>query len=471
MRGIIIILLFSCSLISNAQKVTEAEHDFGKVTDWNNPIFSTTYTNTTGSTQLFLPVRFDRNIRVIYGKSSLAPGESTTISIQYFTEEFGRFRKEVKLFVSNQNEPIILYLKGNIKSFHPDAYTVCPRIENEGTRATNGFVHTIKVVDEESNEVLTDYDLDIVTPSSQESIEITDSELKIKRNKPQFYYFTVDKEGYEIAKEELYVQRNTKETTFYLKKEKPEENPEYFDFRETVDTTVTAINEDTLEIIIDETSPDTLFTEEVVLSPLVIDTADFSNDGTLNQAKYAFNNIVFLVDVSSSMKNEEKLPILKRSIKQMISVLRPEDQVSIITYSTKTTIVVDHISGASKEQLYALVDTMQAKGNSYGAEAVNVAYEQAKKYYIKEGNNEIILASDGVLNSKDFSEKKLFRKALIQYATSGVRMSTIGFGKTTRALRFLETLASKGQGDFMMIKSLDEADIKLIQNMMSHSLK
>lgn len=473
MKTAIIILIFGCSLISNAQEVSNPQHDFGKVIDWNNPIYTTTYTNTSDSTQLFLPIGQDKNIRVIYGKNSLAPGESTTISIQYFTDIYGRFRKEVRLFVSTQNEPILLSMKGNIKSFHPDANTVCPRIENEGTRATSGFVHTIKVVDKETNEILTDYDLDIVTPNSEESIEVSGSALKLKRSRPQFYNFTVDKEGYEIAKAELYVQRNTKETTFYLKRERVDEDPAYFDFN--ADTIVSQPVKDTLvstfeDVLSEEPALDTGMANVLVSAPK-ISTIDFSKDGTLNKEKYSFNNIIFLIDVSSSMKSEDKLPVLKRSIKQMISILRPEDQVSIITYSTKTTLVADHISGANKEKLYASVDTMVAKGSSHGSEAVNIAYEQAKKYYIKRGNNEIILASDGVLNSKGFNEKRLYRKALIQYAANGVRMSTIGFGRTTRALRFLETLATKGQGDFIEIKNLEEADSKLIQNMMSHSLK
>ena len=462
MRLIFIGLFFFITHFASAQLVTNSNYNFGKVTNWNNPMYETTYTNLSSRIQLFLPIRYDRDIRITYGKSSLAPGESTSIKVQYFTEELGKFRKSIRIFVSTQDNPIVLTMKGNIKSMHPEAYTTCPRIENYGTKTTIGFVHTIKVVDETTGEILTDYDLDIVTPTSKESMEVGNSKLELKRKRPQFYFFTVDKEGYEITKKELYVQRNTKETTFYLKQETIEEDPEIFDFSDT-----TASDQDIEDEIL---TTDTL-AKAIEKSVEEIDTADFVEGGTLNERKYAFNHIVFLIDISSSMKKPDKLPLLKHSMDQMINVLRPQDKVSIITYSTNTVVVADQISGGNKQTLKKLVEGLEAQGNSYGKEAVDIAYEQAKKYLIADGNNEIILASDGVFNSKNFKEKKMYRSASMQYAFSDIRLSTIGFGNTSRALKFLETLANRGQGSYIEIRTKEEANTTLIQNLMKHSVR
>ncbi|MGB1038660.1 MAG: VWA domain-containing protein [Bacteroidia bacterium] len=470
MRSLFILIAIVFCLTGSAQKVAEHSHNFGKVKLWNNPIFETTFTNTSNETLLFLPLRSERDLQVRYGKSSLKPGESTSIQVQYFTEEFGKFNRTVDVFVSIQDEPISLSVRGTIKSFHPEALTVCPSIENRGTVTTPGFVHTIKVVDLETNEVLTDYDLEILTPLSKENIEVNEPSVNLKRDKPQFYYFTVDKEGYEIAKEQLYVQRNTKETTFYLKKEVIDlvENQDTFDFNEIE-------NEEDIPVASATGLEDTLDKNELIDDQdemeEVIDTSDFSEDGKLNSSKYAYNNLVFLIDVSTSMRNEDKLPLLKYSMLQMIEVLRPEDVVSIITYSTEAVVLVDKVSGIEKEYLAQKISSLEAKGHSYGKEAVNVAYDKAKEHLISDGNNEIILASDGIFNSKNFSEKKMYRKALMQYAAYDVRLSTIGFGHTSRALRFLETLARKGNGSYIVIKTEEEANSTLIQNMMSHSLK
>lgn len=464
MRVILSLIIIIQILIASGQLVNNSNHNFGKVANWNNPIYEAEFTNLSSKTQYFLPVRYDRDVRISYGKSSLSPGESTTIQIQYFTEEVGRFRKSVPIYVSTQEEPIMLSMRGVIKSIHPDAYTVCPRIENSGTRTALGFVHIITVIDEQTGEILTDYDLEIITPNSQESIEVVEKKVELKRNKPQLYFFQIDKEGYEVAKEKVYVQRNTKETTFYLKKKEVEEDPEYFDFNDTA-----KIDEEIVEVITEVPQRDTTTVEEVIITE--IDTADFIDGGTLNEKKYAFNHIIFLIDISTSMKKEDKLPLLKQSMNQMINVLRPQDKVSIITYSTETIVVADQISGGEKEKLKQLVASLEARGNSYGKEAVDIAYKQAKENFITEGNNEIILASDGVFNSKNFNEKKMYRGATLQYSLYNVRLSTIGFGNTSRALKFLETLAEKGRGSYIEIRTEEEAKTTLITNLMRHSKK
>ena len=201
------------------------------------------------------------------------------------------------------------------------------------------------------------------------------------------------------------------------------------------------------------------------------DTADYVKDGTLNEQKYAFNHIIFLIDVSSSMKKPDKLPLLQKSMLQMVQVLRPEDKVSIITYGTNAEVLVDAVSGADKATLELVISSLVARGQSYGAEGVDMAYSLAKTNLIEEGNNEIILASDGVFNSKNFKESKLYRKAMLQNKVYTVRMSTIGFGNATKALLFLETLAARGEGSYLRITSDVDAESTLIENIMRHSIK
>ena len=112
MRYIFSLIIFA-SLTAFGQRVSEQVKDFGKVKDWNNPPFEIVYTNTSGKTQLFLPVRYTQDVGLIYKKQKLQPGESTTIEIKYFKQEFGRFTKEIPVYVSTQGEPIIFKLKGS----------------------------------------------------------------------------------------------------------------------------------------------------------------------------------------------------------------------------------------------------------------------------------------------------------------------------------------------------------------------
>ena len=266
-----------------------------------------------------------------------------------------------------------------------------------------------------------------------------------------------------------------------------EENDEDFEWGREIDS-ATLVRKDreeiSLDIPIDEEKikestteeREVIVKEELEEIPSLIvteikDTADYLDDGTLNENKYAFNHIIFLIDVSSSMKKEDKLPLLQQSMLQMIQVLRAEDKVSIITYGTNAEVLIDAASGADKNVLRVVIEGLVARGQSYGAEGVDMAYSLAKANFIEEGNNEIILASDGVFNSRNFSENKLYRKAVIQNRVYTVRLSTIGFGNASKALTFLETLASKGEGSYLRITSETDAQSTLVQNLKRHSIK
>ena len=469
------------------QRVPRTYQDFGKVKQWNNPIFEVSYTNTSGKEQLFLPIAYQYDVLVKYGKDKLSPGETTNISIQYFTEEFGRFTREVDVYVSTQNSPIKFTLSGNIQSFHPDAFTVCPRIDNSRLAENPQFIHTIRVIDAETKEPISDFEITIKTKYSKEAFISDNSVVSLKREKPDFYQFIVDHEEYKIAREELYIARNTEETVIELNREKVDEIEDEFDFtavvvneeevieteeEEEIETSeVETVEEEVAEVQITEVVDTPLV--EIVSEPIIslVDSQDFADDGTLSNVKYAYNHLVFLIDISGSMKHEDKLPLLKYSMYQMIAVLRPEDKVTIITYSTKAKVLVDGMSGANKAALKEAVQQLRAQGQSYGKEGLDMAYEIALANFISEGNNEIILASDGVFNSKGFNENKLLRNVAKQSRDNEIMLSAIGFGKSKLALSFLERLASKGDGSFIKIKSEKQAESVLVENMMQHSLK
>lgn len=485
MRNILCIISISiCSALA-AQSGSSFVQDFGKVKEWNNPVYEVVYTNTSSRDLLFLPTPYRQDISVKFAKNKLSPGESTTITLQYFTEDFGRFSKDVQVYVSTENTPLVFTLKGNIQSFHPDALTFCPSVENNNSAQTTFFNHTLKVVDLQTNEPLSDFEIDIRTHASQERIVSNKPILVIKREMPNLYTFTVDKEGYEPKTVETYVNRNTPETVIALVRELPiltdeplANTPKHTDSSPKKDTDilteaapepVLAIEEPTVTPApkIDDVQENIPENNVVVTTPK--DLSDLAPDGKLNSTKYAYNNIVFLIDVSTSMKNADKLPLLKQSMHQMIAILRPEDKVSILTYSSKVEVIAKDVSGADKVQLAALIDLLQARGQSYGQEGVDMAYSFAKDLFITDGNNEIILASDGLFNSKNFKEEKIYRQALIQNKAYKIRISTIGFGTTTKALEFLETLAAKGDGSFITIASEQQASTILIENLKKHS--
>lgn len=334
---------------------------------------------------------------------------------------------------------------------------------------------------------LKDFQIEIVTRSSKESLFSDNSTIQLRSDVPGFYTFNVDKEHYEIQNVDKYVNRSSVETVIALVPEEivSDESTENFDWDpEDSAEQVIDIEEPNLaqtendNVPVVEDSLDTNTIEEQVdeeversMTTEVADTADYDQNGTLSENKYVFNHIIFLIDVSSSMKKADKLPLLKQSMLQMIQVLRPEDKVSIITYGTTANVQVEAVSGADKAQLSSIIYALVARGQSYGADGVDMAYDLAKANAIVGGNNEIILASDGVFNSRNFKEHKLYTKSMVQHRLYSIRLSTIGFGNASKALNFLETLADRGEGSFLRITSDVDAESALIENLMKHSIR
>ncbi len=485
MRVILFAIWVFTELAVFGQRVAQSSHNYGKVKYWNNPVFETVYTNTSSKVQLFLPTAYSSSFKIGVDKEKLQPGESTTIRIQYFTEEFGKFDEQVELYINTLAEPIQFNISGKIVSFHPDALTVCPRIDNSDLRLGKSFTHTIRVIDKETGESLNDFDLELITNSSQEHIYSNDSYIRLRRDKPDLYRIEVDKEDYKIANTEVYISSRSPVTIVELEREEPEIGEVYV-FTET-EPDPEEMEEP--EISEESTTPEIVYTPEIILDPepdsgqdrnpeeeiiekiVITDTATFDDDGKLSSTLFKFNHIVFLIDISGSMRHEDKLPLLKYSMNQMIDVLRPEDKVTIIVYSTEAKVILQNKSGADKDELKSAISKLEAKGHSYGKEGLDMAFEIAEANFIPDGNNEIILSSDGVFNSKNFSERKVFRQVTMHNKETDVRLSTIGFGHGMKALGFMEELARRGNGSFIRIKNEEEAQTVLITNLMDHSVK
>ena len=170
------------------------------------------------------------------------------------------------------------------------------------------------------------------------------------------------------------------------------------------------------------------------------------------------SHIVFLIDVSGSMYDDNKLPLLIRSFKLMTNNLRPQDKVSIITYAAGTDIklTAEPCNEKGKEKIVAELEKLQASGYTAGGEAIQKAYRIAKENFIKGGNNRIILATDGDFNVGQSSDGEL--KELVKAgAKEGVFLTVLGYGMYNLNDRMMETIADNGNGNYAYIDNISEA--------------
>ncbi len=177
----------------------------------------------------------------------------------------------------------------------------------------------------------------------------------------------------------------------------------------------------------------------------------------LDEWKMAPNNLVFLLDVSGSMSPPERLPLIKSAFRLLVERLRPQDKVSIVVYAGAAGVVLPPTSGADKAAILASLDRLQAGGSTAGAQGIELAYKMAEESFNSDGNNRVILATDGDFNVGTSSIDDL-QKLIEEKREKKIFLTTIGVGDDNYRDDMLEMLADKGNGNYAYLDSMKEAE-------------
>lgn len=176
------------------------------------------------------------------------------------------------------------------------------------------------------------------------------------------------------------------------------------------------------------------------------------------------SNLVFLLDVSGSMGEPDKLPLLQESFTTLTESLTDKDRISIVTYAAEDKVVLQGARGDEKKKIKKVLNKLKAGGGTYGSKGIERAYELAEEYFIKGGNNRVILATDGDLNIGMTTEEEL-EELISEKKESGIFLSVLGFGTGNIKDNKMETLADKGNGNYAYIDCQREADKVLFEEM------
>ena len=179
-------------------------------------------------------------------------------------------------------------------------------------------------------------------------------------------------------------------------------------------------------------------------------------------------NLVFLVDVSGSMTDPDKLPLVKKTLRILTEQLRPQDKVTLITYASGEQLVLPPTSGKDKDTILRAVNALEAGGATSGERALRMAYEQAEKAYVKNGINRIILATDGDFNV-GVSDTETLKSLVAEKRKSGISLSTLGYGTGNYNEAMMEQIADAGDGNYSYIDSEKEAK-KVLRHQLTSTL-
>jgi len=176
------------------------------------------------------------------------------------------------------------------------------------------------------------------------------------------------------------------------------------------------------------------------------------------------NNLVFLIDVSGSMESEDKLPLLKSAFRLLVNELRPQDCVALVVYAGNAGVVLPPTPGSQKDSILDAIDRLEAGGSTAGGAGIRLAYDVAKQHFMPNGNNRVILATDGDFNVGVSSDAELVQ-LIEERREQGTFLTVLGFGTGNIKDSKMEKLADKGNGNYAYVDNIMEARKVLVTEM------
>ncbi len=176
------------------------------------------------------------------------------------------------------------------------------------------------------------------------------------------------------------------------------------------------------------------------------------------------SNLVFLLDVSGSMSSPDKLPLLKKAFALLAEQLRPQDRVAIVVYAGAAGLVLPPTPGNRRARILSAVERLQAGGSTAGGAGIALAYEVAREHFVEDGNNRVILATDGDFNVGASSDAEMVR-LIEKERESGIFLTVLGFGTGNLKDSKMEQIADHGNGNFHYVDGLLEARKVLVEEM------
>lgn len=418
--------------------ITETSYNFGTVKVWDNPPAIFTFENTSFDPLYILAPKMSKNIIVEYPRNRIESGEKGEIRIYYYTESMGNFAEEILLYSSTSNDPIKLNVKGQIKAMADNALTQCPEFNSNGEIKQKEYVIEGIVVDKITKIPISNA---IVGFAGIEKI-YTNSRGEFKQKIPVGLYIS-------LARADKY-----RDLNLMVGVRKDMEKIVY----ELLPIDIQPLEHDTIQVLIVDTQ-----------TVAIVDTLPDENLN-FSRKEYKANNIVFLIDVSGSMKQKGKIDSLKTAMLYMAEELRSIDKISVITFATTTNEVLTNISGDKKDIILPTINALEAKGTTNGVLGLEKAFAEAIDQFIEGGNNQVIVVTDGIFNGTDSDPKKV-TDLIKAYSARGIILSVVGFGKDQQAIQQMTKMANTGKGSFIPFESGESAKPKLIEEIKSRSRK
>lgn len=423
MKHFFLSCLISLSAFLTAQSnLSKTEFNLGTIELRNDDVIDINIYNSISETLYLLRTEASGNASFKYTNTSLKPGYTETVRIKLNPKQIGKIVEVVKLYYSNSEEPIEITIKGKVKSIAKNSLQACPSFKSGRTNINANGVYN------PAGEIKA-FSVKLYNPE-EDIAKVTEEETSEKEESP-------------ISNEER---------TDYRKPREPKKKPVYNDrrnqpsldqilFGKTEENDSSNVNkpqtEEVVEVIKSEVEEEIL--EEETKNPNLLDNS------------YKPNNVVFLIDASTSMRKDEKMDLLKKAMIELLNPLRSIDYLSIVTYSGESQVLLSPTSAINKEEIEKIIENINADGSTQAAKGIKKAIQVAKSNFIEGGNNQIILATDGAF---DIGERnKSLRIKIASEANKGLTITVLGIKNERWTNKSLNEISELGNGDLIRINN------------------
>jgi Ca-activated chloride channel homolog len=421
----------------------------------------------------------------------ILPDSSQVIRFQVNPTKKGRFTYQIPVYTSDKNDPTYIELTGYLKELperRDNSFTDCPNFnQRPGDGNPLDFQLTVVTIDKDTREPLAKSQVKLIQNGRRVGVWQTNKQGKIQEKVPLgLSYFQAQHDGYIPAELGSYI--NFQRNYIVLELEKvdlPEPQipslvePDEERIVEAPETSPIPPESPKREILLDVAEDRAVAEEETSLimriqelfrrnsrdvdtTPVLsLDYPDFASldPETFDADNFRPVNVVFIIDVSYSMKQADRLELMKYALLQLTNMLRPQDQIALVSYSTDARILLPSVSGREKEKIEEEVSSIRAFGSTAGGAGIKLGYKVARKNLIKDGTNHVIIITDGAFNVASGDYKKEIRKHL----TRGITFSVVTVKSSERDLDNLQEAADIGRGRLVPVNQLSDAEENLRQ--------
>lgn len=448
-------------------------HDFGELEAYSDRFVDLVVTNKGPEKAYLLSVKKPLDVVYLVNGERIEKDSSITVRLQVNPRQKGKFKYEIDVFTSDQSEARKIVLTGTLKDFSRDDYAAFQNCPSFGQRPAGqdptAFEMTVVTIDKETKEPLGKSTVTLLQNGRTIGAYKTKKDGKLKEKVPLGYsYFFAAHDGYFPAELGTYI--NFQRNYIVLELEKDKTIPEDVLIAETIEEIAEPTVKEKEEVVIVISAEEELekeLEEERVLpkeAPVALTTLD-PND--FSEKYFEPVNITFVLDVSASMRQADKIELMKFALYDMVDMLRPQDKISMVTYANDARVILSPTSGNEKAKAIAQVEGLKASGLTAGGEGIKLGYKQNKKGYIDQGTNQVIVITDGAFNrnSEDYLRYvKRFKK-------QGINLSIVGIKNSEKDAVEMSDAAQKGGGRYVPIQKLGDAKHNLKQEIRFVSFK